>query len=82
MKVHVKVFPIAGLCDRTKKLDIALEDGSMNELQACLRERLDVNNHKIETLMFLHNGHALDKQKDAVFKDGDQLWLMPVISGG
>jgi molybdopterin converting factor small subunit len=34
--------------------------------------------------MFLHNGRALDRQKDpsVIFNDGDKLWLLPQISGG
>ena len=82
MKVFVKVFPTAGLCDETRKLEIALEEGNMSELQTHLQERLDANPNKIEELMFVHNGRAMDKRKDVFFQDGDQLWLMPMLSGG
>ena len=82
MKVHVKVFPTAGLCDETKKVDIDLEEGNMSELQLQLQEQLGASPHQIEGLMFLHNGFSLDKHKEVAFQDGDQLWLLPLLSGG
>ena len=82
MKVFIKVFPSAGVCDQTQKLEIALKDGSMGELRMSLQERLGVNPGKIEELMFVHNGRALDRRKETVFGDGDQLWLLPMLSGG
>ena len=81
MKVHIKIFPIVGICDQSQKLELPLEEGNLSEALALLEGRLGMN-CKIETLMFLHNGRALDCRKDAVFQDGDQLWLMPLLSGG
>ena len=82
MKVHVKIFPAAGLCDKTQKMDVTLEEGDMGELETRLQERLGVNSGKIRDLMLLHNGCASDRRNDVIFRDGDQLWLMPVLSGG
>ena len=81
MNVHIKIFPIAGLCDETRKLELTLEEGSMNELLTNLREQFNVN-PKIEELMFLHNGRALNRRKNTVFRNGDELWLLPMLSGG
>ena len=82
MNVHVKIFPIAGLSDKTQKLVLALKNGTMSELLAHLQEQLGVTLNKTKTIIFLHNGCALDRYKETVFKDGDQLWLLPLISGG
>ena len=82
MKVHIKVFPIAGLCSQSQNLDLALEQGSFNEMLMGLQSRLGVNQGKFVNLMFLHNGRALDRRNDVIFQDGDQLWLLPLISGG
>ena len=94
MKVHVKIFPIAGLCNQSQKLELALEEGHFSEMLMCLQGRLGANldNNpddcsgdgfdKFEKLMFMHNGRALGKCKDVVFQDGDQLWLLPLLSGG
>ena len=82
MKVQVKIFPIAGLCDQKQELEISLEEGNMGELQMLLEKQLGVNPSVIKSLMFLHNGRALDVRADAVFADGDLLWLLPQISGG
>ena len=82
MNVHVKIFPIAGLCDKTQKLAIVLKNGTMDELLEHVQEQLGVTLYETETIIFLHNGCALDRHKETVFKDGDQLWLLPLISGG
>ena len=39
MIVHVKVFPIAGLCDKKRALELSLEEGSFGELMERLREQ-------------------------------------------
>ena len=80
--VHVIVYPIAGLCDVTRELDVALDEGGFRELSARLREQFGVTFREIKEIMFLHNGCGLDISEDTVFKDGDQLWLMPKILGG
>ena len=84
MKVHVKVFPIAGVNDQSQKIEILLGEGSLSEALMHLQERLcpGSNPGKLEKLMFLHNGRYLDRHKDAVFQDGDELWLLPLLSGG
>ena len=83
MKVNIKIFPIAGLSEQRREMEIALEEnGGMGELLARLQEQLDVNLQKIEALMFLHNGRGMDKSENVIFQDGDQLWLLPQISGG
>ena len=81
MNVYIKIFPIAGLCDETRKLELTLEEGSMSEVLTNLREQFNVN-PKIEELMFLHNGRALNRHKNTVFRNGDELWLLPMLSGG
>ena len=86
MKVNVKVFPIAGLCEQTRELEISLENGCMAELTPLLEGELGVNPGlrlcKNESLMFLHNGRRLDEPENTVLCDGDLLWLLPQISGG
>ena len=86
MKIHVKVFPIAGLFEQRRELDISLENGGMGELAPLLERELGVNPglrlYKNESLMFLHNGRRLDETENIVLCDGDLLWLLPQISGG
>ena len=82
MTLYIKVFPITGLCDETQKLTITLEDGVFSKVLSHLQERFGTESLKTEALMFLHNGVALDRSKDIVFQDGDELWLMPLLSGG
>ena len=84
MKVHIKIFPIAGLCNQSQKMELLLADGSFKEVLMLLQERLSLDKSLDNSgkLMFLHNGRNLDTRKDTVFKDGDQLWLLPLISGG
>ena len=82
MKVHVKVFPIAGLCEQRREMDFSLENGGMGELEPLLERELGVSLDKIKSLMFLHNGRGLDEPENVVLCDGDLLWLLPQISGG
>ena len=86
LRVNVKIFPIAGLCEQRQDIELVLEEGSMNELEMLLFRKLNVNPGNVEAYMFLHNGRGLcsspDKYKDVVFQNGDQLWLLPQISGG
>ena len=82
MKVQVKVFPITGLCNQSQKLELALGNGNFSEVLTLLAEKLGVSFDKFEKLMFLHNGRGLDRKKDVVLCDGDELWLLPLISGG
>ena len=90
MKVRVRIFPVAGLCDHSQELELDLQEGSFGEALAHLEGRLGVNlagssgdnPGKQETFMFLLNGRALDMFKDTVLCDGDQLWLLPRLSGG
>ena len=82
MKVNVKVFPASGLCGETQKLQLALEEGSLSEVMIQVQERYGISADKLETLMFLHNGLALDKREDIEFKNGDELWILPLLSGG
>ena len=82
MNVHIKIFPIAGLNNKKQELEIALEEGNLNEALNQLQERLGVNFREMKTLMFLHNGKGLVKHEDNVFREGDQLWLLPLLSGG
>ena len=82
MKVYIKIFPIAGLFNKRQELEIALENGGLNETLALLEEKLGVNFREIKTLMFLLNGYRLDDKKEVAFREGDQLWLLPLLSGG
>ena len=82
MKVSVRVFPIEGMCSQSQDLDMTLEEGSFGEVLTFLQMRFDVTMDKLESLMFLHNGYGLDRRKNVVFHDGDQLWLLPLLSGG
>jgi len=82
MKVQASVFPIAGATNRKQELELTLEMGNLEEALAQIEERLVVNLPKTETLLLLHNGQGLDLSKEAVFNDGDQLWILQQISGG
>ena len=82
MIVFIKIFPSVGVCNQTQKLEIALKNGSFCELLTLLEGKLNVSLEKLEKLMFVHNGRGLDRQKDVVLCDGDELWLLPLLSGG
>jgi molybdopterin converting factor small subunit len=82
VKVSVKVFPAAGLCERRRELEIALEEGSMRELEERLFGALGADPLEAKALMFLLNGRGIGRRDGVVFKDGDQLWLLPQVSGG
>ena len=84
MKVRIKIFPGTGLSDKSQEQEIYLNEGRLNELIAELQERLGVDlfDSLDERLMLLHNGRALGKCENVIFKDEDQLWLLPRISGG
>ena len=83
MTVHIKLFPIAGICNQSQEMELALEEGKLGEALTKLYERLGVDlDVKLEKLMLLHNGRALDMRKNVVFQDGDRLWLLPLLSGG
>ena len=82
IKVRVRIFPIAGVCNSTLDIEIELEEGNLYELMKRLQDRLGLAANVPETLMLLHNGHSLDINKAAQFLNGDQLWLMPRLSGG
>ena len=82
MTVHVKIYPIAGLCDKTHEMELSLDGGSMSEVMPNLQKRFGVESLKTEALMFMHNGRALERNKDVAFQDGDDLWLLPLLSGG
>jgi len=82
MKVHVKIFPAAELCNQRRELEIDLDEGNGDEILEYLQKLLGVNLKEKKTLMFLHNGCGLERLENAVFQDGDQLWLLPLLSGG
>jgi len=82
MKVQVSVFPIAGTTEKKQELQITMEKGSLEEALARIEERLDINLPKIETLLLLRNGQGLNKNEELILKDGDQLWVLPQLSGG
>ena len=81
MRVNVKVYPIAGVSDATQEMEVALTEGNLNELMTLLQERLGAGLCE-KSVMILYNGQALDLKADVVFSNGDQLWVMPCISGG
>ena len=82
MKIQVKIFPCDGLCSESEELEIQLEEGRLGELIALINKRLGTDLSKIEKLMFLRNGRAIDREQDTVLLDGDKIWLLPQISGG
>ena len=84
MNIRVKIFPIAGLCEKTQEMELSPGKGSLEEALGLLREQLGADGElcEIESLMLLHNGRVLDKRSNAVFRDGDELWLLPLLSGG
>ena len=82
MEVQITILPIAGFCGEKQELKLYLEEGSISELAALLEERFGVNLRSIESLLFLRNGRGMDVSEDVVFADGDQLALLPQITGG
>ena len=82
MKIQVSVFPIAGIAEKKREFELTMENSNLEETLVQIEERLGVNLPKIETLLLLHNGQGLNKNKELAFKDGDQLWVLPQISGG
>jgi len=82
MKIYVKMFPIAGICDAAREMEFSLREGNLSELLFCLQEEAGDAPLPMETLMFLLNGRGLDIHEDAQFSDGDRLWVLPQISGG
>ena len=82
MNVHVKIFPIAGLSEQRQEMELALEEGNMGELETLLFNRLGANPGNAEAYMFMLNGCGLDNWEEVVFRNGDQLWMLPQISGG
>ena len=86
MKIHIKIFPAAGICDRLKELKIDLDEGTFGELLLELKKELgeifSADKDILKTLMFLRNGRALDTQGEVFFSDKDELWLLPQLSGG
>ena len=86
MKIQIKIFPAAGICDKLREMKIDLDEGTFSELLLELNKELGeifgADKETIKTLMFLHNGRALDTQREVFFKDKDELWLLPQLSGG
>ena len=84
MNIRVKIFPIAGICGRTQEEELFLEKGRVGEALELLRSRLGIDKdlRAIETLMLMHNGRVMDKSLDENLKEGDELWLLPPLSGG
>jgi len=82
MKVRIRIFPAAGIDKVPDEFEITPEKGCLSEVLALLRENLGLDPAENAALMFLHNGQELDIRKEAVFQDGDQLWLLPLLSGG
>ena len=82
MKIHVKMFPIAGISDASREMELVLSEGSLNELLNGLQKEAGIAPLPLETLMFLHNGRGLDIHENVQFRDGDSLWMLPHISGG
>ena len=82
IKIEVHIFTIAGLCEKKSDLVISLKEGNIDELEACLVEKFNVDLSQAEDFMILLNGRGVDRHGAVAFKDGDKLWLLPQISGG
>ena len=82
MKIYVKMFPIAGICEAAREMELELGEGNLDELLIFVREHAGVTDLPLETLMFLLNGRGIDIQENVQFRDGDHLWLLPKIYGG
>jgi hypothetical protein len=99
MNVKLKIYPIAGLCDSSMEMEMALEEGSLAELLKQVWNLLGVKAPaSTEGLMLLLNGRFVDlpdcahedvpegthdgTYMDTRLEDGDQVWLMPQLSGG
>ena len=81
MKIYVKMFPIAGICDSSREMVFSLAEGNLNELLPYLQKQAGAP-LPLEKLLFLHNGRGLDIHENKQFSDGDRLWVLPMISGG
>jgi len=82
MKVHVKMFSIPGICEASREMEFALCEGDLKELLNLLQEEVGDAPLPLDNLLILHNGRALVKNENAQFSDGDDLWILPQISGG
>jgi len=80
-KVKIKVFPLADVTDTAFETELTLTEGSLYECMTYLNKHFGTELREKE-IMILHNGHSLDIHMDAEVNDGDQVWVMPCLSGG
>ena len=82
MKISVKMFPIPGICDKSREMEFALPEGTLSELLIRVQEEVGAGPLPLDILMFLRNGRVLDINEDTRFSDGDRLWILTQIDGG
>lgn|GEM_PF-4713274 len=80
-KVKIKVFPLADVTDTSFETELTLSEGSLYECMTYLNEQFNTELREKE-IMILHNGRSLDIYADAVIAEGDQVWVLPRLSGG
>jgi len=80
-KVKIKVFPLADVVDASFETELTLTDGSLYECMTYLNTHFGTELRE-KDIMILHNGQSLDIFANAVINDGDQLWVLPCLSGG
>ena len=81
MKINVKIYPIAGLNEATQVMDAALDEGNLSELVTFLCRQLGADLREYG-VMILNNGQSLDIESNVILNDGDNIWVMPRLSGG
>lgn len=83
MKVHVLFFARSREVTNESEVDIDLDDGSTTEaLTTVLLERYPLLAEVFDTSVLALNQEYLGVGEHALLKDGDELAIIPPISGG
>ncbi len=84
MTVKLKLFPVSGMNDKSRLLDVDLREGATAEELLRSAEQIAGKSLPEKGIMLILNGKALDigKAAQTPLHEGDALWIMPVLSGG
>ena len=80
-KVRIKVFPLADVTDAAFETELTMTEGNLFECMTFLNKHFGTELRE-KGIMILHNGQSLDIHADAEVSDGDQVWVLPRLSGG